>query len=435
MSGLSVELDRRDLETTGTKDDLVHRLHGYIQRSRDSTPAPEQTPSAATFSLDAATIQALPALMQQLPRPSTVVMTLPDLSASIPNFDESPRQNVNAWLDEVRRVQQEWSNALKNTFSSELSLIEWQERVLKVKQHADENLQYAFAKLRLVEQCRVKLSEWQKNDYLLQGLREQHIIAAIAASQPSTVSDLMATCVNLDKCAQHAHMQPYPTPLPAEPQRKTHHFYSSGSSAPTIQDQPPRNSSPQPTTPTPSGTRQRIADMPVHKQEAKYNAITAQYGAPAYRSGPDLSTATCFNCRQLGHLAARCPSPRATRQRLPDNTYLHTTAMSCLEESLLQCAVIQAHVAAVGTVDAFRDSGSKITIFTEELVPSSALTPWKKPPISVVGAGTVMPAGTLSTCISLGPISAVVDVTVFPRNPVPLSSAKTSLKLLRQNSS
>ncbi|KAH7943884.1 hypothetical protein HPB52_012493 [Rhipicephalus sanguineus] len=215
-------------------------------------------------------------------------------------------------------------------------------------------------------------------------------------------------------------MQPYSRPLPAEPQRETHYSCSSRSSAPIIPDQPPRNFSPQPTTPTPSRPRQRIADMPVHEQEAKYAAITAQYGAPAYRSGQDLSTATCFNCRQLGHLAARCPSPRATRQRLPDNTHPHATAMSCLEGSLLQCAVIEAHVAGVGTVDAFPDSGSKITILTEDLVPSSALTPWKKPPLSVVGGGTVMPAGTLSTSISLGPISAVVEVTVLPRNPLPL---------------
>lgn len=157
MSRLSVELlreelERRSLETTGTKDELVQRLHKDIQESRDSTPTPAQTPPAANFSLDAATIQALAALMQQLPRPSTVVTTLPDLSASIPSFDESPRQSVNAWLDEVRRVQQlaswddattrliaasklkgtarnwhltfghqyvtwqEWRNALKNTF-------------------------------------------------------------------------------------------------------------------------------------------------------------------------------------------------------------------------------------------------------------------------------------------------------------------------------
>ncbi|KAH6920369.1 hypothetical protein HPB50_028642 [Hyalomma asiaticum] len=77
MSRLSVELlreelQRRNLETTGTKDDLVQRLHNDIQTNRESTLMPDQTPSAANFSLDAATIQALAALMQQLPRPSTM---------------------------------------------------------------------------------------------------------------------------------------------------------------------------------------------------------------------------------------------------------------------------------------------------------------------------------------------------------------------------
>lgn len=151
---------------------------------------------------------------------------------------------------------QEWSNALKSTFSSELSLIEWQERVLKIKQHADENLrQYAFAKLRVVEQCPVKLSEGQKIDYLIQGLRDQHVIAVIADSQPSTVSAFMTTCVNLDKCTQHVQTQPYSRPLPAEPQRASQNAYPSRSSTPNIPGQPPRNSRPQPTTPTPSSPR------------------------------------------------------------------------------------------------------------------------------------------------------------------------------------
>ncbi|KAH7971865.1 hypothetical protein HPB52_003488 [Rhipicephalus sanguineus] len=414
MSRLSVELlreelERRSLATTGTKDDLVQRLHNDIQASRDSTPMPDQTPARG---VDAAVATAFNSCYD-IARPFGVNSELRIISAT----------SVNAWLDEVRRVQQlaswddattrliacsklkgtarnwhmtfghqhvtwqEWSNALKSTFSSELSLTEWQERVLKIKQHANENLrQYAFAKLRLVEQCPVKLSEGQKIDYLLQGLREQHVIAAIAASQPSTVRFY-------GDVRQSGQMR---SARPNAALFKTFACRAPASSAPTIPDQPPRNSSPPPTILTPSRQRQRIADMPVHEQEAKYNAITAQYGAPAYRSGHDLSTATCFNCQQLGHLAARCPSPRAPRQRLPDNTPPHIMAMSCLEGSLLHCAVIEAHVAAVGTVDALRDSGSKITILTEDLVPSSALTPWKKPPISVVGGGTVMPAGTLS---------------------------------------
>ncbi|KAH7935803.1 hypothetical protein HPB52_013718 [Rhipicephalus sanguineus] len=55
MSRLSVELlreelERRSLETTGTKDELVQRQHKDIQESRDSTPTPAQTPPAANFS-------------------------------------------------------------------------------------------------------------------------------------------------------------------------------------------------------------------------------------------------------------------------------------------------------------------------------------------------------------------------------------------------
>ncbi|KAH7978209.1 hypothetical protein HPB49_004813 [Dermacentor silvarum] len=150
----------------------------------------------------------------------------------------------------------------------------------------------------------------------------------------------------------HARIQPYSSPLPAEPQRKSQHDHPPRSSTAKNPDQPPQNSRQQPTTPPPSHPRQHIADMPVHEQEAKYAAISAQYGAPAYRSGQDLSTATCFKCQQLGHLAARCPVPRATRQRLPDNSHPHTAAMPCLEGSLAQCAVIEAHVAGVGTVDA-----------------------------------------------------------------------------------
>ncbi|KAH6932850.1 hypothetical protein HPB50_010244 [Hyalomma asiaticum] len=49
MSRLSVELlreelERRNLETTGTKDDLVQRLHNDIQTNHEPTPTPDQTP-------------------------------------------------------------------------------------------------------------------------------------------------------------------------------------------------------------------------------------------------------------------------------------------------------------------------------------------------------------------------------------------------------
>ncbi|KAL3260065.1 hypothetical protein MRX96_016535 [Rhipicephalus microplus] len=115
--------------------------------------------------------------------------------------------------------------------------------------------------------------------------------------------------------------------------------------------------------------------MPVREQKAMYAAISAKYGAPAHHSGQIIITATCFTCLQLGHPAARCAAPLDTRQRLPDSAHLHTESMSCLEGSLIKCAIIETHVSSVGTVDAFADSGLKMAILTEELVPPSALSP------------------------------------------------------------
>ncbi|XP_049267391.1 uncharacterized protein LOC125756558 [Rhipicephalus sanguineus] len=225
------ELARRQLDITGSKEELFQRLQADIQQQREATPSVETNESASTaaapLTLDPATLQSLAMLFQQLPRPATTVTTLPDLSSSIPQFAGLHSHSVNTWLDDVRRVQQlaswddattrliaasklkgtardwhlafgnqystwaTWSAALKDTFCTELSLIEWQEQVMRVTQAPSESLhQYAFAKLKIIERCPVHLSEAQKIDYLLHGLREQHILAAIAANRPPTVAEL-----------------------------------------------------------------------------------------------------------------------------------------------------------------------------------------------------------------------------------------------------
>lgn len=98
-----------------------------------------------------------------------------------------------------------WSAALWDTFCAELSLIEWQEQVMRVTQAPSESLhQYAFAKLKIIERCPVNLSEAQKIDYLLHGLREQHILAAIAANRPPTVTEFISTCTSFDECTTSA---------------------------------------------------------------------------------------------------------------------------------------------------------------------------------------------------------------------------------------
>ncbi|XP_049522678.1 uncharacterized protein LOC125945146 [Dermacentor silvarum] len=248
------ELARRQLNLTGSKEELVQRLQADIQQQREATPPVETNESAsnaaASLTLDPATLQSLAMLFQQLPRPATTVTTLPDLSSSIPQFAGLHSHSVNTWLDDVRRVQQlaswddattrliaasklkgtardwhlafgnqystwaMWSAALKDTFCTELALIEWQEQVMRVTQAPSESLhQYAFAKLKIIERCPVNLSEAQKIDYLLHGLREQHILAAIAANRPPTVAEFISTCTSLDKSAQHLHAKASPSPF------------------------------------------------------------------------------------------------------------------------------------------------------------------------------------------------------------------------------
>ncbi|XP_064472525.1 uncharacterized protein LOC135386982 [Ornithodoros turicata] len=247
MSRFSVELLREELEarkldSAGPKDELVQRLMTNINAQREASPPLEQTSSTSTgapaVQLDPATLQNLSALLQHMPRPTTTLTTLPDLSSSIPQFEDSRKQNVKMWLEDVRRVQQlacwedattrliaasklkgaarnwhlafgsqfdtwtTWSAALQETFSPDLTLIEWQNQVMKVTQEHGQSLyQYAFAKLRVIECCPVTLSDAQKIDYLLQGIREQHISAALAANRPQTVKGFITTCCSLDKCA------------------------------------------------------------------------------------------------------------------------------------------------------------------------------------------------------------------------------------------
>ncbi|KAH6920015.1 hypothetical protein HPB50_028996 [Hyalomma asiaticum] len=84
------ELARRQLDITGSKEELFQRLQADIQQQREATPSVETNESASTaaapLTLDPATLQSLAMLFQQLPPPATTVTTLPDLSSSIPQF-------------------------------------------------------------------------------------------------------------------------------------------------------------------------------------------------------------------------------------------------------------------------------------------------------------------------------------------------------------
>ncbi|KAL3231857.1 hypothetical protein MRX96_048445 [Rhipicephalus microplus] len=61
--------------------------------------------------------------------------------------------------------------SLKEAFSVPLTLFEWQERVIKIRQDSSKNLrEYSYAKIWEIETCPVMLTDVQKIDYLLQGL-------------------------------------------------------------------------------------------------------------------------------------------------------------------------------------------------------------------------------------------------------------------------
>ncbi|KAH6947460.1 hypothetical protein HPB50_019053 [Hyalomma asiaticum] len=86
------ELARRQLDITGSKEELFQRLQADIQQQREATPSVETNESASTaaapLTLDPAILQSLAMLFQQIPRPATTVTTLSDLSSSIPQFAE-----------------------------------------------------------------------------------------------------------------------------------------------------------------------------------------------------------------------------------------------------------------------------------------------------------------------------------------------------------
>ncbi|KAH6947893.1 hypothetical protein HPB50_021980 [Hyalomma asiaticum] len=397
-------------------------------------------------------------LFQQLPRPATTVTSLPDLSSSIPQLAGLHTHSVNTWLDDVRRVQQlaswddattrliaasklkgtarhwhlafgnqystwaTWSAALKDTFCTELSLIEWQEQVMRVTQAPSERLhQYAFAKLKIIERCPVNLSEAQKIDYLLHGLREQHILAAIAANRPPTVAEFISTCTSLDKSAQHLHAKASPSPFAGSVLPSSQPFRA----AKPADRQQPRSEQSTPQCSRGATPQTRISELPAEQQEATYAAISAQYGAPAFRSGQDLSQAVCYQCHALGHLASKCPtrtsrlSAPPTMPRTQQPPALRSAPVT-LDGSQQQWPFFNATLSGVGECEAFPDSGFKVTLIAKARVPASMIIPWTEPPLMVVGGSTVLPVGAACLKISIGPATGVVEAAVLEDNVLPL---------------
>ncbi|CAN7941779.1 unnamed protein product, partial [Ixodes hexagonus] len=349
------------------------------------------------------------------------------LSSSISTFEDSKTTSTKRWLEELEKTKQfaawtdstlraiaisklrgtaknwhlaaghahaswtDWKAALLQQFSDQLTLIEWQRRVMERLQTPTETLhQYTFAKLRLLARCPVLLTDQQRIEYIIQGIADRQVTNAIAAQCSPTVDAFIAVVTQLDNASLHV--------------RRTHDPLTLGGNCI-------------------NNSRLPAAPMP----EARYDAIAQRYNAPAYRSGQDLRDAVCFRCRNKGHLSAKCPESQQPRPPPPpaqsprsDRTFTCKTGDTELSGSIIACAMVTADVRGIGHLDAFPDSGSSITLISAKHVSGLQLLPWAAAPLIVVGGGTITPVGSACLRISVDDISGVVEAAVLENNPLPL---------------
>ncbi|KAH6921164.1 hypothetical protein HPB50_027848 [Hyalomma asiaticum] len=429
---LREELVRRDLDTAGSKEEVINRLFADIAQNRLTTSqlpppdsaAPSQRPnttSPPTFdaaqSTELLTVETAafqrPTGLEELERTRNLASWKPStlLAVALGKL----RGAAADWKAVIGRQCPTWEafrQAFLDQFSVKKTLLQWQQAVTCRVQAQGENLMnYSLAKLKLISGCPVTLTDTQSIEYALQGIADVNLATTIAAQRPETVAAYMDIVTHLDQTLSHSsRLLPRPvyssaklsTPSPQAP-----HHIEERMNFQAVSDK--------------TRAPQRISALPVDQQEARYLTISARHGAPAYRPGQNLAEAVCFQCRQKGHLASKCPS-RATAP--PSTTHpspaLHSTLSETLDGSLVQCALVNATIAGIGQVDAFPDSGSKVTLVSRHLVSSLPLLPWTRPPLVVVGGTTVAPAGAICLKISVGPITGLVEAAALDNNAVPL---------------
>ncbi|KAH6923487.1 hypothetical protein HPB50_001949 [Hyalomma asiaticum] len=457
---LREELVRRDLDSAGSKEEVINRLIADIAQNRLTTSqlpspdsaAPSQRPnttSPPTFDAAQST-ELLTGLLQQLLHVSqraaapVQVTTLPDLSATLPTYSGDGSISASHWIEELERTRNlaswepstllavalgklqgaaaDWKavigrqcptweafrQAFLDQFSAKQTLLQWQQAVTcRVQAHGENLVNYSLAKLKLISGCPVTLTDTQSIEYALQGIDDVNLATTIAAQRPETVAAYMDIVTHLDQTLSHSSRQ-LPRPVYSSAKLST-----PSPQAPRLIEERMNVQAVSDKTRAP----QRISALPVDQQEARYLTISARHGAPAYRPGQNLAEAVCFQCRQKGHLVSKCPS-RATAP--PSTTHpspaLHSTLSETLDGSLVQCALVNATIAGIGQVDAFPDSGSKVTLVSRHLVSSLPLLPWTRPPLVVVGGTTVAPAGAICLKISVGPITGLVEAAALDNN-------------------
>lgn len=235
---LREELARRNLDATGSKEEIISRLIADIAQNRPTTPPLPSPDSAASTqrcnaapllpSLDAAqTSELLTGLLQQLLHVSqraaapVQVTTLPDLSASLPTYSGDGSISASHWVEELERTRNlaswepstllavalgklrgaaaDWKavigrqcptwetfrQAFLDQFSAKQTLLQWQQAVTcRVQAHGENLVSYSMAKFKLISGCPVTLTDPQRIEYALQGIADVNLATTIAAQRP-----------------------------------------------------------------------------------------------------------------------------------------------------------------------------------------------------------------------------------------------------------
>ncbi|KAH6933461.1 hypothetical protein HPB50_015244 [Hyalomma asiaticum] len=246
-------------------------------------------------------------------------------------------------------------------------------------------------------------------------VKGQHLLSHVADAKQVIADD--AVLVRAKCVSQMKDDAVYDVELESQPFR----------AAKPAERQQPRSEQSTPQSSRGATLKTRISELPAEQQEATYAAISAQYGAPAFCSGQDLSQAVCYQCHASGHLASKCPtrtsrlssSAPPTMPMTQQPLTLHSAPVT-LDGSQQQCPFFNATLSGVGECEVFPDSGSKVTLVSKACVPASMIIPWTEPPLVVVGGSTVLPVGAAFLNISIGAATGVVEAAVLEDNVLPL---------------
>ncbi|KAG0445289.1 hypothetical protein HPB47_017286 [Ixodes persulcatus] len=232
----------------------------------------------------------------------TQLTTLPDLSQTLPVFDDSKQLSSCRWIEELERAQKlaswkddalraiaqaklrgtpknwhlacgdafptwpSWRAAFLRQFNDDLTLIEWQVKLSECLQSKNQTLHaYTFAKLQILARSPVQLTDKQRIEYLLQGLRDDHLVSAIAAQRPATVDEFIAITTDLDNAALHIKR--------ARPDKLSG---SQTDQSPRTLSTPSTSEKSAPLQPRPNYTsrQQRSRSLSAEEQNARYDAIS-----------------------------------------------------------------------------------------------------------------------------------------------------------------